>query len=758
MAWRVLLGFTAALAVLVLASFFQSRPFNITYRNLSDTRSGFVGEFTVTNLEKTDITDWVLAFDLAPEITHLWGAKIVSHSGKRYVIRAEPWNRRIPPGETILIGFKGQPGGARPRRIGFKVPNDPDYFPPGPDHLPTTETKTPKRPEPPVLIKPTFTVTKDWGTGFMADISLTNNGWKPVRSWVFFLELPRAIRHIAGAQFTARAGGKYRFDAPLYGSNAIIPPRGQIHLQILARPGNFSAEPTTMFATGLVSPYTGGRFNYAEALQKSLYFYEAQRSGKLPTSNRVGWRGDSALDDGYEVGVDLSGGYYDAGDHVKFGLPLCSALTMLSWGGIQYGEGYRMSGQWNTLLDTVRWGTDWLLKAHTKQDELYGQVGEGTIDHEYWGSAEKMTMPRTAFKIDADHPGSDLAGEASAALAAASLLFREEDPVYAEKLLEHARQLYDFAENCRGKYSDAIPDAKNFYQSISGYEDELVWAALWLHAATGEPGYLITAETRYGEWLQGDPIDRTQTWDDKRYGCAVLLALTTKRDTYKREVESFLDFWTGMARENRILTTPGGLAWLDHWGSLRYAANTAFLAFVYSDTVSDYGNVYHRFAKRQINYILGDNPRRSSYMVGFGRNPPMNPHHRGAHGSTDGSMDYPVQNTHILYGAMVGGPSHPDDFAFADDRSDLHTNEVALDYNAGLSGALARMVMLYGGKPQDNFPPPPVPELPLPTPVATPTPESTPEPALSSTPEPAVTPAPDVTPLPAKTPEALEND
>jgi Glycosyl hydrolase family 9 len=47
----------------------------------------------------------------------------------------------------------------------------------------------------------------------------------------------------------------------------------------------------------------GGKFNYKDALSKSIMFLEAQRSGKLPRNNRVRWRGDSGLDDGKLGGV-----------------------------------------------------------------------------------------------------------------------------------------------------------------------------------------------------------------------------------------------------------------------------------------------------------------------------------------------------------------------------------------------------------------------------------------------------------------------
>ena len=51
----------------------------------------------------------------------------------------------------------------------------------------------------------------------------------------------------------------------------------------------------------------------------------------------------------------MSGGYYDAGDTVKFGFPLSSSLTVLAWGGLQYEEGYKAAGSLADLEGTVRW-------------------------------------------------------------------------------------------------------------------------------------------------------------------------------------------------------------------------------------------------------------------------------------------------------------------------------------------------------------------------------------------------------------------
>ncbi len=455
--------------------------------------------------------------------------------------------------------------------------------------------------------------------------------------------------------------------------------------------------------------------NYSEALQKALYFYEAQRAGRMPAGNRVEWRGDAALSDGADVGVDLTGGWFDAGDHVKFGFPMAASATVLAWSAVEYRDGYAKSGQLDALLGDLRWATDYFLKAHTAPNELYGQVGKGGDDHAFWGPPEVLQMARPAYKITASCPGSDLAGETAAALAASSMVFRPTNPTYADTLLAHARQLYTFADTYRGKYTDCITDAAGFYQSYSGYADELVWGALWLYRATDEKAYLDKAQSGYAslsnqQQTQVKSYKWTLGWDDKSYGCYVLMANLTGGAQYHEDAQRWLNWWTVGGTEHgadgtKVTVSPGGLAFLDTWGSLRYAATTAFAALVYSDALQDatLKARYHDFAVRQIDYALGDNPMKRSLVTGFGVNPPTHPHHRGMHGSWLNVLTSPTESRHVLYGALVGGPGADD--SYTDSRDNYTSNEVACDYNAGFTGALARLSQEYGGQPLADFPP-----------------------------------------------------
>ena len=435
-------------------------------------------------------------------------------------------------------------------------------------------------------------------------------------------------------------------------------------------------------------------FNYGEALQKSFLFYEAQRAGKLPANNRIEWRGDSVLGDGADVGLDLSGGYFDAGDTVKFGLPMAAAITILAWGVDEYRYGYGQSGQLDEALEAVRWGTDYLLNAHVSENgqtkAFYGQVGLGDLDHNTRGRVEDMNVWRPSAKVDTQNPGTDLAAETAAALASAAVIFRPTDPGYANRLIENAKQLFAFAETYRDRYSNSIADTQKFYTATDGYEDELSWGAMWLYKATGEQQYLNKAETYY------DGVGWTQSWGDKNFGASVLLAQEKPANNrYKQDAETWLNRWADGT--GGVTRTDGGFAWISDWGSAKFSATASFIAGVYSDTVGDPTGKYDQFSKQQVDYLLGDNPRNFSYMVGFGDNYPKNPHHRNAAGYYD--FETPLNNKHILYGALVGGPTQPNDFAYEDRRADYRANEVALDYNAGFTGALARMYTEFGGNP-----------------------------------------------------------
>lgn len=113
--------------------------------------------------------------------------------------------------------------------------------------------------------------------------------------------------------------------------------------------------------------------DYRDALAKSILFFEGQRSGRLPPGQRVMWRGDSAVSDGLDAGVDLEGGYYDAGDNVKFGFPMAFTTTMLAWSVIEFGDSMP-DGELRNAAAAIRWATDFLLKTLAHPGQVFVQA------------------------------------------------------------------------------------------------------------------------------------------------------------------------------------------------------------------------------------------------------------------------------------------------------------------------------------------------------------------------------------------------
>ncbi|KAI4388381.1 hypothetical protein MLD38_000714 [Melastoma candidum] len=470
-------------------------------------------------------------------------------------------------------------------------------------------------------------------------------------------------------------------------------------------------------------------FDYANALSKSLLYFEAQRSGRLPHNQRVRWRDHSGLTDGLEQGVDLVGGYYDAGDNVKFGLPMAFTVTMLSWGVIEYSHQMSDAGELKHAVEAIKWGTDYFIKAHTHPNVLWAQVGDGDTDHYCWQRPEDMTTSRHAYKVDENNPGSDVAGETAAAMAAASIVFRRTDPHYAHLLLHHSQELFKFADRYRGKYDDSVSAAEGYYSSVSGYGDELLWAAMWLYEATGRRDYLeYVLENAHS--LGGITWSMSEfSWDVKFAGIQIMAATLLMegnheagrdRDMlkeYRIKAEHYLCACLGKNPTNatNVRRTPGGLLYVRKWNNIQYATNAAFLLSVYADRLRSTNHALRcgtesissqdllDAAKSQADYILGDNPMAMSYLVGYGPRHPSRVHHRAASiesyrtnkgfiGCTQGYDSWYGRtraNPNVLVGALVGGPDIND--RFKDNRGNFMQTEACTYNTATLVGVLARL-------------------------------------------------------------------
>ena len=119
------------------------------------------------------------------------------------------------------------------------------------------------------------------------------------------------------------------------------------------------------------------------------------------------------------------------------------------------------------ILNNIRWATDYFIKCHPEPDVYYYQVGDGHLDHAWWGPAEAMTMERPSYKVDKNNPGSTVAAETLAALAVASIVFKDVDSSYSRECLKHAKELFEFADST--KSDEGYTKANGFHRLLERF-------------------------------------------------------------------------------------------------------------------------------------------------------------------------------------------------------------------------------------------------------------------------------------------------
>jgi hypothetical protein len=488
--------------------------------------------------------------------------------------------------------------------------------------------------------------------------------------------------------------------------------------------------------------------DYSKALWMTTRFYGAQRSGDnnwtiynhLPATVPAGLKGKAFTADN-DAGYDVSGGWHDCGDHVKFGITQFYSAYMLLKGYSEFPtgyddkysfdyNGYNTSGVYTwegtshdpncipDVLDEMKHECDFLIKCAKDNSTFYYQVGDGNADHNRWETAVLMQTESVGnggqTRQVCKNPGESTEPSlAAATLALMARLYQPYDATYANLCLTHALYAYNYAKNNKGNGDPTCTGG--FYGNNDAWEDdysvmcaELYWTTGTLAYKTEALQYPAVASRSAGNVgpNSGYTFDYANDGELALYnmaklGDATALTIFNNRVAGSPTGSVTTGHFSSSANRNGL-----GIysAWGGGWGALRYNANASFLLALYlklnSATITA-GNktTLTNLMYKDIDYIMGSNSNKRSYIVGFtpaAGGPflaPQYPHHRNVYLRDDNPLTsspascalltIPVKNQQL--GALVGGAR---DASYNDNRCDYVNSEICIDYNAGLVGAL----------------------------------------------------------------------
>lgn len=470
--------------------------------------------------------------------------------------------------------------------------------------------------------------------------------------------------------------------------------------------------------------------DYSKALWMTTRFYGAQRAtdvnktepqhnwilqdykpSGVPESKRgIAFAGDA------DGSYDLSGGWFDCGDHVFFGQTGFFAVYMLLKGYEEfkaghddfYGEnytGYRTTGDYSwegakgipnnipDVLDEAKHATDFLIKCARNSTTFYYEKGDGQADHRQRVTAVKMQTnsvadggePREMWK---NPNGASMASMCGASLALMSRLYRPFDAAYADLCLVHAKYAYDYAKSKTGSVGAA---SGTFYSGNDNYKNGLATMYSELYQATGQNTYrtealaFTTDHKNDGDVHPNDgyTFDYSNTGEIALYALAEIGHPTAAADFNTRIQNKFIDATNYNAQG--VYKNGGG------WGKLRYVGNAGMLVALHAKMN---GTSLNNKVYDNVNYVLGDNTGNQSYIVGFEPEgisnvvSPTQTHHRNVYHYEGNNNNFvasiPLRNQQ--FGALVGGAL---DGSYDNTWTTYVDTEVCVDYNVGIVGALA---------------------------------------------------------------------
>lgn len=467
--------------------------------------------------------------------------------------------------------------------------------------------------------------------------------------------------------------------------------------------------------------YTG----YQEQL---LEFMRQQRCGYNPTLDMVCHPRDGRSFFGPmrdSTFVDLSGGWHDAGDQLKYLITSSYATAHMLKAFELYPE--QFDDQVNALgqpggngipdvLDEAKWGLDWIHKMHPEPDQLFHQIADdrdhrgfkipnkdnsdyGWGENSYRAAYFATGKPQGLNKYQSESTGvANLAGRSAAAMAIAARIWEEQlqDPGFSAKCRQSAISLYELGRKKEG-YQQGNSYGAPYRYNEETWADDMEWAAAELYKLTKEAKYLEQAKAyalqsnTADSWTVRDSASHYQLYPFINMGHFVLHAEVDA--DFQKVLEGY--YLDGIRHTlQRAEKNPFHIGVPFVWCSNNLLTSLVTQVILYEKMSGD--KQFEPFLVAQRDWLFGKNPWGTSMFTGMptGGEYPVSVH----------TAPYVLLGMEVP-GGLVDGPVYtsifnkllgltlwdPDEFSavqnehvtYHDDVGDYSTNEPTMDGTAG---------------------------------------------------------------------------
>ncbi len=430
--------------------------------------------------------------------------------------------------------------------------------------------------------------------------------------------------------------------------------------------------------------------------------------------------------------LDVSGGWYDAGDFGKYvvngGIAAWTLLALyersqyVGTGKDAFGDGpLRIPESGNgvpDLLDEARVEVEFLLKMQVPEGQPLAGMAHHKIHDRAWSALGIEPPPQT--DVRALHPPSTAATlNLSAVAAQAARIWKKIDPAFSQKCLAAAQRAYAAALAHPDKLAPERDNQGGGPYADDKVGDEFYWAEAELYITTGDAAlyeklsqspFFKSFPSRFDD--DGDGVTTSMTWRSTSALGSISLAVVPsslsaeERVRLRQSIAEAADVYVATIGKEGYREPLGlGKSRKYPWGSNSFVLNNlVVLSLAYDFTKKP---VYGAAVAEGMDYLLGRNPMSQSYVSGYGSVPLQHPHHRFWADSIHSDFPPPPP------GAISGGPNSslqdpqtrksglsrdlPPQKCFVDHIQAWSVNEVAINWNAPFTWALAFLDEWRGG-------------------------------------------------------------